>query len=73
MAGPRPLPSRGDFPRRSVCSKRGIVPALIALATTATPRTSPEPSDLFLFVAAALAVWFVRRSLRKRFRNRRDD
>ena len=42
------------------------------LATVAhTPRTSPELSDVALFVLAALAVWFVRRSLRKRF-GRRD-
>ncbi|WP_245841766.1 PEP-CTERM sorting domain-containing protein [Sphingomonas lenta] len=40
------------------------------LASATTPRTAPEPSDLFLFAAAVLAVWFVRRSLRKRFRDR---
>ena len=31
------------------------------------PRTGPELSDLVLFVVAALAVWFVRRALRRRF------
>jgi len=30
-------------------------------------RTSPELSDIALFVMAALGVWLVRRSLRKRF------
>ena len=36
---------------------------------TGTPhlRTGPELSDLALFVVAALAVWFVRRALRRRF------
>lgn len=29
-------------------------------------RTGPELSDLALFVVAVLAVWFVRRSLRRR-------
>jgi hypothetical protein len=38
----------------------------------ANPRTAPEPSDVALFVVAALALWFVRRALRKRFR-RRDE
>lgn len=46
-----------------------MIPVLASVA--AAPRTSPEPSDLFLFAAAALAVWFVRRSLRKRFANKR--
>lgn len=33
-------------------------------------RTGPELSDVALFVVAALAVWFVRRALRARFRKR---
>ncbi|WP_375392436.1 hypothetical protein [uncultured Sphingomonas sp.] len=32
------------------------------------PRTGPALSDLALFLAAALAVWLVRRALRRRFR-----
>ena len=47
--------------------------AQAAHSGVARPRTSPEWSDLFLFVVAALAVWFVRRSLRARFGKRRDD
>ena len=31
-------------------------------------RTGPELSDVALFVMAVLAVWFVRRALRRRFR-----
>jgi hypothetical protein len=34
----------------------------------ATSRTGPELSDIALFVAAAVAVWFTRRALRKRAR-----
>jgi hypothetical protein len=34
----------------------------------ATARTGPELSDIALFVAAAIAVWFTRRALRKRAR-----
>lgn len=43
-------------------------------AETTTPgtvppsRTHPEWSDIALFAVACLAVWFVRRALRKRFR-----
>jgi hypothetical protein len=40
-------------------------------ATTAPapppPRTHPEWSDVTLFVVACIAVWFVRRALRRRF------
>ena len=35
--------------------------------TPAPPRTHPEWSDLALFAVAVLAVWFVRRALRRRF------
>lgn len=35
---------------------------------TAGVRTGPELSDLWLFIVAALIVWFVRRSLRNRHR-----
>lgn len=31
-------------------------------------RTGPELSDAALFVMAVVAVWFVRRALRRRFR-----
>lgn len=49
------------------------MPLLTAAAPhTGTPhiRTGPELSDLALFVAAAIAVWFVRRALRRRFRTK---
>ena len=41
----------------------------VASGHTGTPRvrSGPELSDLALFVVAALAVWFVRRALRRRF------
>ncbi len=32
------------------------------------PRTGPEPSDIALFIVAALGVWLVRRAMRKRFK-----
>jgi hypothetical protein len=32
------------------------------------PRTRPELSDLALFACAAVALWWVRRALRRRFR-----
>ncbi len=38
-----------------------------------TPRTGPEPSDIALFLLAALALWFVRRALRRRAIARRAD
>lgn len=50
-----------------------VLLASAASSGGAAPRAAPEASDLFLFIAAALAVWFVRRSLRKRFRKRRGD
>ena len=52
--------------------------ALLLLATparadnghsgVATARTGPELSDIALFIAAAVAVWFTRRALRNRTR-----
>ena len=33
-------------------------------------RTGPEASDVALFILAVLAVWFVRRRLRRRFGDR---
>lgn len=36
------------------------------------PRTAPEPSDIALFVVAALAIWFTRRALRRRAAAARD-
>jgi len=38
-----------------------------ALAAAPHQRTSPEWSDIALFVVAAIGVWLVRRGLRKRF------
>jgi hypothetical protein len=32
------------------------------------PRTGPALSDVALFACAALAIWLVRRALRRRFR-----
>ena len=32
------------------------------------PRTGPELSDVALFILAAVALWFVRRALRRRAR-----
>jgi len=41
-----------------------MIPLLAAAATA--PRRHPEWSDLALFACAALALWFVRRALRRR-------
>ncbi|HEX8383107.1 MAG TPA: hypothetical protein VF592_07005 [Sphingomonas sp.] len=41
---------------------------LLTAAAPAAGRTAPEWSDVALFVVAVLAVWFVRRRLRARFR-----
>lgn len=30
-------------------------------------KTGPEPSDVALFVVAAIGVWLVRRAMRRRF------
>ena len=42
------------------------------MTSTAAPaphqRTAPELSDLALFAFAALALWFVRRALRRRIK-----
>jgi hypothetical protein len=38
-----------------------------AFAADAHQRTSPELSDIALFVMAVAGVWLVRRGLRKRF------
>ena len=32
-----------------------------------TARTGPEPSDIALFVVAAIGVWAIRRAMRRRF------
>jgi len=37
-----------------------------AVAAPPHRRTAPEPSDVALFAFAALALWFVRRALRRR-------
>ena len=44
----------------------------IASGHTGIPhvRSGPELSDLALFVVAAVAVWLVRRALRRRFQPR---
>lgn len=51
--------------------------ALVLLAAPAfahsgipTVRTGPEPSDIALFVVAALGIWLVRRAIRARFAKR---
>ena len=52
-----------------------MIPLLLAASGhsgVARVRTGPELSDAALFVAAVLAVWFVRRRLRARFRDRTD-
>ena len=45
-------------------------PAWAAHSGVAKARTSPELSDIALFVMAALGVWFVRRAMRARFAKR---
>ncbi len=51
-----------------------MIPLLLAVASghtgVARVRTGPEASDVALFLLAVLAVWFVRRRLRARFRDR---
>ena len=62
--------------------------ALILLALFATPalannpaahsgvakvRTGPEPSDIALFVMAAVGVWLARRAMIRRAAKRRED
>ncbi|WP_375380392.1 hypothetical protein [uncultured Sphingomonas sp.] len=53
-----------------------MIPFLLAVASghtgVARVRTGPEASDAALFLLAVLAVWFVRRRLRTRFRDRPD-
>jgi hypothetical protein len=41
--------------------------AILAAAATPPQRTAPELSDIALFGFACLALWFVRRALRRRF------
>jgi hypothetical protein len=41
----------------------------LLLAAAPAPRTAPELSDVALFACAVAAVWFVRRALRRRFRD----
>lgn len=47
-----------------------VAPAFAAAHTgdVAARRSMPELSDIALFVFAALALWFVRRAMRARFR-----
>ena len=45
-------------------------PAWAAHSGAPKPRTSPELSDIALFVMAALGVWLVRRAMRARFAKR---
>lgn len=52
-----------------------LTPALAAAAGRGAPphvRTAPELSDVALAVCAVVAVWFVRRALRTRFRKAAD-
>lgn len=36
-------------------------------------RTGPEPSDIALFVMAAIGVWLARRAMIRRAQKRRED
>jgi hypothetical protein len=36
-------------------------------------RTGPEPSDIALFVMAAIGIWLARRAMIRRARKRRED
>ena len=49
-----------------------ILPLLAASGHSGTvhPRTSPELSDIALFVVAVVAVWQIRRAMRRRFTKR---
>lgn len=42
-------------------------PAFAQAAGAPHQRTSPELSDIALFLMAVAGIWFVRRALRKRF------
>lgn len=74
--------------RAATASRQVIAPArraALTLALLATPtlaaahsgivvaRTAPEWSDLALAIFAVVAVWFVRRALRARFRRDRSE
>ena len=48
-------------------------PAFAAHGSVAHPRTAPEPSDIALFVLAAIGVWVVRRAMRTRFAKNRAE
>jgi ABC-type nickel/cobalt efflux system permease component RcnA len=48
-------------------------PVWAAHSGVARARTSPELSDIALFVMAAIGVWLVRRTLRARFAKRPKD
>ncbi len=50
-----------------------MIGALLLTVTPAAGRTAPQASDVALFVVAAVALWFVRRQLRDRFRRRNRD
>ena len=39
----------------------------------ARARTGPEPSDIALFVMAAIGVWLARRAMIRRAAKRRED
>lgn len=47
-----------------------MLPLILSAAHSGviTERTGPELSDIALAVFAALALWFVRRAMRARFR-----
>ena len=47
-----------------------MILSLLTAVTHTAGRTAPELSDVALFLVAALAVWFVRRRLRDRFRRK---
>ena len=56
--------------RTAYAERMPILSALVASGHSGTvhPRTAPELSDVALFVVAVLAVWFVRRAMRRRFK-----
>ena len=49
------------------------LPAIAAAPHSGTVRrTGFEPADAAMFAAVAAGIWFARRALRARFRQRRD-
>ena len=57
----------------SMVAALSVVPAAAAHTGVAGDRTAPELSDIALAVFAVVAIWFVRRALRARFRRDSDE